>query len=86
MVDQNPVPSNKYTVLDYFNYLLESNINLSVPFKTADKLESELNAVTTAIQEAEWNGTSVIKSELKGLNFPKDILNLIAEKRKLRRK
>jgi hypothetical protein len=28
----------------------------------------------------------VIKTKLKGLNFPKEIRNLIAEKRKLRRK
>jgi hypothetical protein len=56
-----------------------SNINLTVPLKTADQLETELNAFTTAIQEAAWNITSVIKTKLKGLNFPKEIRNLIAE-------
>jgi hypothetical protein len=45
-----------------------------------------LNAFTTAIQKAAWNCTPVIKTKLKGLNFPKEIRNLIAEKRKLRRK
>jgi hypothetical protein len=54
--------------------------------KTADKLEKELNAFTTAIQEAGWNSTPVIKTNLKGLNIPKEIKNLIAEKRQLRRK
>jgi Ribonuclease G/E len=86
MKDQNPVLTNKHTDGDYFNYLLESNINLSVLLKTADQLERELNAFTTAIQEAAWNSTPVIKTKLKGLNFPKEIRNLIAEKRKLRRK
>jgi hypothetical protein len=40
----------------------------------------------TAIQEAAWNSTPVIKTKLKGLNFPKEIRNLIAEKCKLGRK
>jgi hypothetical protein len=57
-----------------------------VPLKTADQLERELNAFTTAIQEAAWNSTPVFKTKLKGLNFPKEIRNLIAKKRKLRRK
>jgi hypothetical protein len=84
--DHNPVLTNKHTDWDYFNHLLKSNINLSVPLKTADQLEWELNAFTTAIQEAAWNSTPVIKTKLKGLNFPKEIRNFIAEKRKLRRK
>jgi hypothetical protein len=36
MKDQKPVLTNKRTDWDYLNYLLESNINLSVPLKTAD--------------------------------------------------
>jgi hypothetical protein len=47
--------------LDYFNHLLERNINLRVTLKTADQLEKELNAFTTAIHEAAWNCTPVIK-------------------------
>jgi hypothetical protein len=40
----------------------------------------------TLIQEAAWNSTPVIKTKFKGLNFPKEVRNLIAEKCKLRRK
>jgi hypothetical protein len=54
-------------------YLLESNINLSVPFKTADQLERELNAFTTAIQEAAWSSTPIIKTKLKVINVPKKL-------------
>jgi hypothetical protein len=50
--DQNPVLTNKHRDWDYFNYLLESNINLSLTLKTADQLERDLNAFTAAIQEA----------------------------------
>jgi hypothetical protein len=66
--------------------LLKSSINLSVPLKTTDQLERELNAFTTAIEEAAWNSTPVIKTKLICRNFPKGIRSLIAEKRKHRRK
>jgi hypothetical protein len=66
--------------------LLECNINLSVSLKTSDQLENEFNTYTTAIQEATWGSTPAIKRELKGLNFPKEIKDLITEKHKLRRK
>jgi hypothetical protein len=71
---------------DCFNYLLEYNINLPVSLKTTDQLEKELNTFTTAIQEATWDSTPAIKRKLKGLNFPKEIEDLITEKRKLIRK
>jgi adenylate cyclase len=78
--DQNPVLTNKHTDWDYFNRLLENNINLSVSLKTTDQLERELKAFTTAIQEAARNSTPVIKTKLKCLNFPKEIRNIIDEK------
>jgi hypothetical protein len=84
--DQNPVLTIKHTDWDYFIHLLESNINLSEQLITPGQLERELNAFKTAIQEAAWNSTPVIKTKLKGFNFPKEIRNLIAEKRKLKRK
>jgi hypothetical protein len=83
--DQNPVLPNKHTDWNYFNSLPGSNINLSVPLKTADQLERELDTSTNAIQEAALNSTPVIKTKLEGPNFPKEIRNLIAEKRKLKK-
>jgi hypothetical protein len=80
MKNQNPVLTNKHTDWDCFNYLLECNINLSVSLKTTDQLEKELNTFTTAIQEAACNSTPAIKRKLKGLNFPKEIKDLITEK------
>jgi hypothetical protein len=84
MKNQNPVLTNKHTDWDCFNYLLECNINVSVSLKTTYQLEKELNTFTTAIQEAAWVSTPAIKRKLKGLNFPKEIKDLITEKRKLR--
>jgi hypothetical protein len=85
MKNQNPVLANKHTDWDRFNYLLECKINLSVLLKTTDQLEKELNTFTTAIQEAA-DSTPAMKRKLKDLNFPKEIKDLITEKRKLRRK
>jgi hypothetical protein len=81
-------PKKLPDLIDFFVakiFQLDSNINLTVPLKTADRLERELNALTTAIQEAAWNSILVIKTKLKGLNIPKEIRNCIAVKRKLRR-
>ena len=41
---------------------------------------------TVAIQESAWKSTPTIKRMLKGLNFPKEILDKIVEKRKLRKR
>lgn len=84
--DQNPVLTNKHTDWEYFNYLLESNIRLSVPLKTTHHIEEELNDFILAIQNAAWCSTPSIKRKLKGLNYPKEIKELITEKRKLERK
>lgn len=50
--DQNPKIINKHTYWDYLNHILENKINLSLSFKITEQLEEELDAFTTAIQEA----------------------------------
>jgi hypothetical protein len=64
---------NYFHQFTIFQLLVESNINLSVPLESADQLEKELNAFTTAMQEAAWNSAPVIKTKLRGPNFPKEI-------------
>ena len=86
MKEQNPTLINKYTDWGHFNHLLDNDINLMVPLKAKNQLEKELNAFTVAIQEAAQNSTAVIKTKLKGYNYPKEIRVLMSEKRKLRRK
>jgi hypothetical protein len=81
---QNPILINKYTDWDYFSYLLETNIDLNVPLKTIDQIEDKLYYFTTVIQEAEWKSTPNLKRKLRGLNFTKEIREMIAEKRKFR--
>jgi hypothetical protein len=82
---QNPIVINKYADWDYFDFLLETNIDLSVPLKAIDLLEDELYYFTTANQEAAWKSAPNLR-KLQGLNFPKEIREMIAEKRKLKRR
>ena len=83
---QNPTLVNNRTDWEYFHQLLESDINLRVPLETLDELEQEVYEVTMAIQEAARKSTPTVKRMLKDLNFPKEILDKIAEKRKLRKR
>lgn len=39
---------------------------------------------TIAIQDAVWKSSPITKIKLIGLNYPKEIRDMIAEKRKLR--
>lgn len=77
---------NRRTDWDSFRIELEASINLSVPLKTKEQLEAEVELLTKQIQVAAWNNTPPIPTRTEGKNYPKEIRNLIAEKRKLRRK
>ena len=46
----------------------------------------EVYEFTVAIQKAAWKSTPTIKRKLKWLNFPKEIQDKIAAKRKLRKR
>jgi hypothetical protein len=45
-----------------------------------------LNTFTTAIKKTAWDNIPAIKIMLKGFNYPKEIKDLITEKRILRTK
>jgi hypothetical protein len=49
---------------DYFNFLLETKIDLSVPLKTTDQLEDELYYFTATILEAARKSTPNLKRKL----------------------
>ncbi|KAF7278533.1 hypothetical protein GWI33_008237 [Rhynchophorus ferrugineus] len=52
--------------------------------KTPDLFEAEKFIVD--IQQAAWNNTPEIKSTTKGINYPNEVKEMLAEKRKLRKK
>lgn len=82
-----PRLTSKETDWEYFQYNLENRIELSVPIKTKQQLDDEVERLTKDIQQSAWNSTPEIPSKRTRNNIqPKEIRMLIQEKRKLRRK
>lgn len=81
-----PRLTNRLTDWQSFRVNLENAINLSVSLRTTEQLDEEIELLVTNIQQAAWNNTPPIIQRTKGNNYPKEIRDLISEKRKLRRK
>ena len=81
-----PCLVNKKTDWESFALALENRIELAVPLKNTEQLDSEAKKLVDDIQGAAWLSTPEIRTRLKGNNYPKEILQLIAEKRKARKK
>lgn len=84
--ENSPRLVNRQTDWCSYKFELENLISLSVPLKTREQLDNEIELLTHNIQQAAWNNTPTIPTRTKGNNYPKEIRNLISEKRKLRRK
>lgn len=86
---QNNYPTlvNKYTDWDGFQQVLEERINLNSPLTTADQIDEELEKFVTDIQQAAWcNTPQTRKRRTVGNNYPLEIREMIAEKRRARRR
>lgn len=73
---------------DWYNFKieLENLINLSVPLKSEEQLDDEVELLVKNIQKAAWNNTPDLVIRTKGNNYPKEIRELISEKRRLRKR
>jgi hypothetical protein len=65
------IRDNKYTDWGYFNFLLETKIDLSVTPKAIDQLEDELYYFTAAIHEAAWESIRKLKKKTTRTKLPK---------------
>ena len=81
-----PFLCNKWTDWEGFQSDLADLINLSIPLKTQDQLDSEVEQFTKDIQKAAWNNTPTVSKKTSGHYYPHEVLNLIHEKRKARKK
>lgn len=81
-----PSLTNKMTDWLSFKIKLEELIELSVPLRTEEQLDEEIDLFVRNIQRAAWDNTPQYIRRTKGNNYPKEIRNFISEKRKLRRK
>lgn len=82
----NSVLVNSKTDWESFKLCLEEQIQLAVPLQTPDQLDYEVEKFVKDIQYSAWENTPEIKRKLKGNNYPREILELLAEKRRARRK
>jgi len=75
---------NRCTNWENFRQSLEEKINLRVPLRNEEQLEREVEKFLVDIQQSAWGNTPEIKGRTQGNNYPKDVRDLIAEKRQAR--
>jgi hypothetical protein len=83
---RNPTPSNKHTDWDIFQETLVNRINLRVAISTNDEFEEEVQKFVSDIQQAAWEATPLIPTQVKGNTYPQEVRNKMAKKRKIRKK
>lgn len=77
---------NKSTDWDSFALDLDNIIDLKTPLHNQDQLDSEVNKYFVNIQQCAWNNTPQLKRKYKGHLYPKEIVYLLTEKRKQRKR
>jgi hypothetical protein len=84
--ENNPVLVNRRTDWESFRQSLEEKINLILPLRNEEQLDREVEKFLVDIQQSALENTPEIKKRIKRNNYPKEIRDLIAEKRKARRR
>jgi hypothetical protein len=59
-------------------------MQLSRPLTTTEQLDEEVENFMAIIEKAAWKDTPVLKRKTMGNNYPKEIWELIVEKRRAR--
>lgn len=84
--ETNPLLCNIHTDWNLFKTELENKqLNFEEPLN-AEQLDNQVLNITTIIQEAAWKSTPKITNKQQNNKYPKHIVNLIREKRKLNRR
>lgn len=86
MEDKPPYLSNKFTDWNYFKLKIENEIDLFETIQSIEDIETESAEFTTIIQQAAWMSTPPTRTKLFQQTFPKEILELLSKKRKIRKK
>lgn len=81
----NPTLTNKGTDWESFKLELAERIKLNTPIKTIEQLEQESHKFMIDIQQTAWNNTPEIKRKTIGVNYPREIRDLVKDKRKARK-
>jgi hypothetical protein len=84
--ENNPALVNTQTDWESFKQCLGERINPSVPIQNEEQSDDEVNTFIKYIQQVAWENTPELKRRIAGNNYPKEIRDLVAEKRKLRKR
>lgn len=82
----NPVLVNKKTDWLSFKLSLAKKITLSGPLQSEEQIDYELEKLVNDIQHSAWENTPEINQKLSGVNYPREIVALVREKRKARKR
>lgn len=81
-----PTLVNRTTDWVSFKHDIIRNVNLNAELQTEDQLDSEVEGFIKLIQETAWKYTRFSEYKPVSNNYPKEITDLIAQKRRARRK
>ncbi|KAL1448078.1 hypothetical protein WDU94_013869 [Cyamophila willieti] len=82
----NAVLVNNKTDWESFRLNLAERIQLNLPLESEEDIDQALEDLVQSIQTSAWDNTPDVKRKLQGINYPKEIVSLIREKRKARKK
>ncbi|KAI5754873.1 hypothetical protein M8J77_012232 [Diaphorina citri] len=82
----NPVLTNKRTDWNSFKLSLARKINLSAPLQTEEQIDLELEKLVNDIQSSAWENTPETVKKPTGINYPREVIALVREKRKARKR
>lgn len=81
-----PSLCSRLTNWNLFKNTLDESISLSIPLKTPDDLDQAVQHLCVNIQSAAWKATPTQLHNQKEKSFPPNIMDKIAEKRRLRKR
>ena len=81
-----PFLTNKTTNWESFQAKLIECLDDNANINSEDDLEFESTKFINAIQKSAWESTSQLKCKKLGINYPREVRHLIAQKRQLRKK
>lgn len=83
---QNTRLVNKLMDWNYFQHILDEEINLTTRPQTKDQPDDEILIFTQRLQKAAWKSSPALERKSVGLNYPSEVKILVSVKRKVRKK
>lgn len=78
--------NNRLTDREGFRKELEEKIKLNVPLKTKEQIDVEAEQFVVDLQQGAWNNKPKLNSKTPGLNYLREVREMVAVKRKARKK